>query len=159
MLHIFTTFCTTDRGWRWRLNNIIKLTSTSPHTHTEYYIPTKHTYPIKSSAEHTITNPIVYFSAFFTCCNERIKTSLSKLSKFIINHDSCREGLWARYNYIFAALCPEFVSNLSGTQCPSFILYITILMETLCSIPKPGELMQCPNWNGTLKVTDLEHST
>lgn len=31
------------------------------------------TYPIKRSTTQTMANPIVYFRAFFTCCNKREK--------------------------------------------------------------------------------------
>lgn len=50
--------------------------STAPST----YCPVKQkkpsmswTYPIKRSTTQTKTNPIVYFRAFFTCCNKREK--------------------------------------------------------------------------------------
>lgn len=35
------------------------------------------THPIKSSTTQTMTNPIVYFRAFFTCCNKRKKLNRS----------------------------------------------------------------------------------
>lgn len=47
-----------------------------------------HTYPIKSSAEHTITNPVVYFSAFFTCCKKTTKACLSNV--YLWRHTSVR---------------------------------------------------------------------
>lgn len=54
------------------------------------------THPIKRSATQTMTNPIVYFRAFFTCCNEK------KIK--LVNHShevNYYYSLWVREGVIF----------------------------------------------------------